>query len=254
MTNRRLGGVAVLAAALSVLATVASGQSTPLPVFKSPEDAVVLIRGERPPFPLSTAMGVVTCWPPEEWVCRSTTVGVHRPRLHASEEIAVLVFEQPQQGTLVVLSRGSDGCWRWRDSLPLSFPYKPLSMEFRCLVAPPLEDIVIHDNCAYRGTGLFLGHLLVVRYVDGKLRVVLAATESERADPVGGQPLDAVSRFAFEPFRPTAEGVPVGMPARIIQKTSGRRGGRTFSEGREYVWQGALGVFAPEIRNTFRVR
>jgi hypothetical protein len=232
---RYRGSVAPVLHVASLLPTLAVLSATPLgaqsTTFASPDDAVVQLKAEKGPCPTAEAFQIDLCGP-------DLVVRVVHPRLDANVETAVMEIPASQQGALVVLTERQDKRWEWADTLPVIHAYEALNVEYRPLVAPPVAEIVVHNNSDSWGHA-YVGHLLVARLLDRRLRVVFAATEQEYVHMV--KPWrDVASTFRFSPR--------IGeRPASIIQTTLYATGELSYTITRTFEWRERYQVFLPVV-------
>jgi len=230
--------------ALTVFALGASGAEVQR--FATPEALVTRLRQEGKGSPLAQALRIWSCGN-DTFTCADVSIRVLHPRLDPTMETAALRIEQTQfYADLVVLGRDTDGTWIWLDTLPLRFAYEPLKVEFMALVAPPIEDIVVHNNTETQGSGIYMGHFLIVRLTDRRLRVVFAATEKDYANPPGpGQVLrETTASFRLEP---------AGKGGAVISQTSQYKiGAASHTIVRTFTWNDRLGAFLPNIGDDIR--
>jgi hypothetical protein len=213
------------------------------PGFKSPEAVVARLEREHSPSPLANALHLSSCGR-APFECADASIKVSRPRLDAAIKTATLQIEIPQFADLVVLRENREGNWEWADTLHLDFAYEPLKLEFKALVRPPVEEIVVHNNTAQHGSGLYFGHFLVVKLIEGRLRVVFAATAQET---VSGWP--APDRQISSSFRLDALGRD---PATITQTSHYQIGNRSGTVIRSFAWDDRFLTFLPEMGEEIR--
>ena len=213
--------------------------------FASLEQVVSRLQEEKAPSALAKTLRLSSCGRTSSCSGYDMAIRVLHPHLDATTETAIVQVEQLQSADLVVFVHNSDGSWTWVDSLPLEFRYEPLKLEFRSLVKAPVEEIIVHNNTADSGTGIYQGHFLIIKFVSGRLQVVFAATAKENADPVGGIPWEAVSTFQLASSG--GETPSVARPATVTQTTKYEIGRRHHTVVRTFAWDDRFKVFLPEM-------
>jgi hypothetical protein len=229
---------------LAVTAVALSGadRAAQAVVFESPEQVLSRLRSEKAPSRTAGTLGIESCGRLPDSDCSEMKVEILRPRLDNRSDTAVLKIEGTQHGDLVVLMREGNQRWVFADTLPVTFPYKPMNVEFRSVVAPPVEEIVVHNNAVFWGNA-YLGHLLIVKLVRGRLQVVFSAMEEEYARMA--QPFySASSTFELKPGEVT-------QTARYAESDS-TNDKPSFTITRQFVWNKGLGVFLPGLRDEMR--
>lgn len=232
-----------LVLAVTAVALNGSDRANQVVAFDSPEQVLSRLRSEKTPSRTAETLRIESCGRNvPDGDCSDMKVAILRPRLDVSSDTAVLRIEGTQHGDLVVLLREGNQRWVLADTLPVTFPYKPMNIEFRSMVAPPVEEIVVHNNAVVWGNA-YLGHLLIVKLVKGRLQVVFSAMEEEYARMA--QPhYSASSTFELKPGEVT-------QTARYTENDS-NDDKPSFAVTRQFFWHKGLGVFLPGLRDEIR--
>ena len=230
----------------SIVAADASSALAQAPGFKSPEAVVARLRQEPAPSPLAAALRLSFCGRTLRDDCANAAITVSRPRLDSAIRTATLQIGAPQVADLVVLRENRDGSWEWVDTLRFDSAYERLQLEFKALVRPPVEEIVVSNNVAVHGTGVYHDYFLIVKLIDGRLRVVFAATARESAHP---WPAGAPEREIRSTFRLDAAG---RSPATIAETRYYQIGNRAATLTRSFTWDDRLLTFLPQMGEEIR--
>jgi hypothetical protein len=237
---RRQGGAAVFAILLGLyLALPSHVLAEQLPTFASPEQALARLRSEKAPSPTANLLRVGSCGGSSaDDVCADVKMQLRRPRLVAGTETAVIEIRGTQRGDVVVLARDKSGKWVLVDTLNVTCPYEPMQVEFKSVVAQPVEEILIHNNAEFWGHA-YLGHFLIVKVIDGRLQVVFSAMEKAYAH-MASPTFDASSTFQLT-------------PGSVIQTARyDNEGSPSFTVTRSFDWNETLRVFLPGLRDEIR--
>ncbi|HVZ23876.1 MAG TPA: hypothetical protein VG871_22535, partial [Vicinamibacterales bacterium] len=213
------------------------------PTFASLDQVVSYLQREKGASALARTLRLQSCGRAQMVSCADTKIRIVHPRLDAMAEAAIIEIQNLQQGDLAAFVRNEDGTWRWVDTFPLAFAYEPLQIEFKSLVRAPVEEIVIHNNSAQWGTGLYFGHFLIVKLLRGRLQVVFAATSKEIAAPPGGTDYEMVSTFQLQPSSEDAS--PPSRPATVTQTAEYKIGGHVHTVVRKFNWNDTFSMFVP---------
>jgi hypothetical protein len=204
--------------------------------FDSPEEVARLLREgtDSQRAQLKDALHLPFIFGPD-CACAVETV---RATFEQGKQDAILKVKRSYDFDLIVLRRRQDGTWQYLDSMPLDAAYDLLTVDLQAIVSPPLEDIVVHDHVSARGTDIFQGDFLVLRVIDGRLRVVLDAVEESHVQ-LWNNPNPTVKQTSIFEISPKSGDT----PAVIKEKQTLTLGEQTAMLEREFYWDNDLRAF-----------
>jgi hypothetical protein len=247
-----LGIVLLLAGCKGASPASEPAPQAPSPRFASLEAVVSQLKAEKPPSPLARRLGITTCGIQRygrPFACADEEITVLYPRLDEATETGILRIEEPHPDgdgsvDLVVFAREKDRSWSLLDAVRFFHPYSPVEIEFRSLVKPPAQEILIHGICLGNGTGVYFGDFAVLKLVSGRLRSVFAAGEVGKltanafADPNSLYEASSTFRFGLGAITETAEY---------------RVGNQRYEIVRGYQWSDAFRAFLPNYDDKIRL-
>ncbi len=108
------------------------------------------------------------------------------------------------------------------------------------LVAPPVQEIVVHNNCTLYGSGLYYGHFLVLKLIAGRLRVIFDALERGVESPYDAQSREQTSTFDLRPGSKDTV-ASIGETAHYVF------GDTAYTVKRSFLWDEGLRTFVEEV-------
>ena len=109
---------------------------------------------------------------------------VFHPRLDAVAETAVVqVICWHQSVDLVVLRKEGPNTWHWVDTVALTNRYGDLQLGFESVVKAPVQEIVVRNDEGYAGTGAFGGVFMLLKLVEGRMKLVFGSGDTGRLAP-----------------------------------------------------------------------
>lgn len=176
---------------LSIQAPIWAQESS----LRSPEDAVRILQGPQTDDQVRLAKQLHI-----EGGLAGREFEVSHRQLERGLRTAVITNDDGMQDFLVIVLKRTKQAWSYSDSMHFASTYDRLSFDLKPLTAPPLSDIVVHQHVTGHGTGFYEGHFLVIKLINGKLRLVLDAIEEARSlGWPGQQDIEQKSVFKLHP-------------------------------------------------------
>jgi hypothetical protein len=167
--------------------------------------------------------------------------------LEQGKENAVIQVAHYFDFLLIVLVRNKNGTWQYSDSMPLSAAYNFLTVTFQSIVNPPVQEIVVHKHVPLHGSGIYQANFLILKVIDGRLRVVLDTIEESNLtqDWTGGPLL--MQRSAFEVIPKTGD-----KSAYVRETQTFVIGDRSAQWERAFYWDDDLHTFQVSLWTTYK--